>query len=314
MKSGETLIESLIVATVAWLALSCAASVVRASELQAREFALDSQPAVAPAFSPDGKYVVFGRSVGQGISIFISERSGGGWGAAKVAPFSGVYRDLEPTFAPNGKYLVFASNRPLRAGGKLADGNYNGQLYPESGGHLWQVERRGDRWGEPQPLSDSINASDSVFSPSIAGDGSLYFMRPVNAGEKFHLFRAQMKNGDYLPPQRVAFSNLEAFGDYDPAVSKDGQFLIFSSPRPPAPPHQADLFIIYRKHDGWSEPVDLRLSMAPDVYGTEARLDPTEKTLYFTNASKLPGEQGADKPTFVVHSWQVSLPEALKRP
>jgi hypothetical protein len=119
MKSTERLFESLIVAAVAWLSLSCAASIVRATELQPREFAVDNLPAVAPAFSPDGKYVVFGRFFVEGIFISVSERSHGTWGPAKVAPFSGVYRDLEPTFAPDGKYLVFASNRPLQAGGQV---------------------------------------------------------------------------------------------------------------------------------------------------------------------------------------------------
>lgn len=306
MKS-ETQFKSYIVAAVTWLSLSCAASGVRGAELQPREFAVDNLPAVAPAFSPDGKYVVFGRGFAQGSFIFISERSDGTWGSAKVAPFSGTYRDLEPTFAPDGKYLVLASNRPLQAGGKLADGNYNGQLYPGKGGHLWKVERHGDRWGEPQPLPMSINASDSVFSPSITGDGSLYFMRPVNAGGKFHLFRAQMKKRAYELPQQVSFSNLEAFGDFDPAVSKNEQFLIFSSPRPPAPTHQTDLFIVYRKHGEWSQPIDLRESVGPDVYGTEARLDPRGKILFFSNTRRLPSDHGADEHAIIVHSWEVPL-------
>ena len=298
----------LFVAALAGLSLVCTAGAVRAAETQPQEFAVDNLPAVAPAFSPDGKLVVFGRSVGKGISIFVSERSAGQWGPAQVAPFSGTYRDLEPTFDPHGKYLIFASNRPLQPGGKLADGNYNGQLSPENGGRLWKVERRGQAWGEPKPLPASINVGGSVFSPSITGDGSLYYMRPVHDGEKFHLFRAQMKAGAFLPPERVAFSNLEAFGDYDPAVSKDDRFLIFSSPRPPAPAHQADLFIVRRTNGGWSEPVDLRLSVSPDVYATEARLDPAERTLFFTNARKLPTDRGADEHAIVIHSWQVALP------
>jgi Tol biopolymer transport system component len=308
MKLQKIELESIVIAAIAWLSFSCAASAVRAAQLEPREFAVDKLPAVAPAFSPDGKTVFFGRNVGKSISIFVSERSGDTWGPAKAAPFSGTYRDLEPTFAPDGKYLIFASNRPLTAGGRLADGNYNGQLSPENGGRLWKVERKGHGWGEPQPLPASINANESVFSPSITGDGSLYFMRPVHDGEKFHLFRAQMKNGAYLQPERVAFSNLDAYGDYDPAVSKDDQFIIFSSPRAPAPPHQADLFLVRRKNGAWSEPEDLRLSLGADVFGTEARLDPAERTLFFTNARKLPSDKGADEHTIVIHSWQVSLP------
>lgn len=308
MNASEIPFGPIVVAALVWLSLSSAPSVAVATDLDPREFAVDNMPAVAPAFSPDRKHLVFGRNVGAGIFIFISERSGGTWGPAKVAPFSGVYRDLEPAFAPSGKYLIFASNRPLQAGGKLADGNYNGQLYPESGGHLWRIERTAHGWGAPQPLPMSINASDSVFSPSITADGSLYFMRPVNAGEKFHLFRAQMRHGVYELPQQVAFSNLDEFGDYDPAVSKDDRFLIFASPRPPAPEKKTDLFIVYRIHGEWSEPIDLRAKLGPNVYGVEPRLDPREKTLYFFNSRKLPSDSGADEKTRAVHSWQVSLP------
>jgi hypothetical protein len=117
-----------------------------------------------------------------------------------------------------------------------------------------------------------------------------------------------MQGGVYLPPERVAFSNLDAYGDFDPAVSKDDRFMIFSSPRPPAPPHQTDLFIVYRNGGGWSEPVDLSSSISPDVHGTEARLDPKQKILFFTNARKLPGDRAGDK-EIVIHSWSVALPD-----
>jgi hypothetical protein len=120
MKPNEIVLESILLAAIAWLSFSCAACAVRAAELQPREFAVDKLPAVAPAFSPDGKTVFFGRSVGKAIFIFVSQRSGDTWGPAKPAPFSGTYRDLEPTFDPNGKYLIFASNRPLAGVGGSA--------------------------------------------------------------------------------------------------------------------------------------------------------------------------------------------------
>jgi hypothetical protein len=42
---------------------------------------------------------------------------------------------------------------------------------------LWRVDRKGDGWDDPKQLPVTINQGTSVFSPSIAADGSLYFMR-----------------------------------------------------------------------------------------------------------------------------------------
>jgi len=279
--------------------------------LPVEEMMLDQSSApqgIAPAFSPDDKLVVYGKRVGEGISLFVAEKTGATWSAPHLASFSGQYQDLEPAFDPNGKYLIFSSNRPLQAGGALAEGNYDGQVMPGKGGRLWRVERTATGWGEPTPLPDTVNATTSMFSPSIASDGTLYFMRPVNAGEKFHLYRSKMRNGEYAQPERVSFSNLEAYGDFDPAVAKDGSFLIFSSPRPPSPPHTSDLFIVYRKDDEWSAPVDLRTILSDDVHGVEARLSPDEKTLYFTNGRRLPTDppDGPGHP-YVSHTWEVSL-------
>ena len=270
-----------------------------------------SAPGVAaPAFSPDGRLVVYGKTVGAQTFLLESERTAGRWGVPHVTRFSGVYTDIEPAFDPDGRYIIFSSNRPVAIGAPLADGNYDGKVRPGHGGHLWQVFRSASGgWGEPTLLSTSVNGSDSVFSPSIAGDGTLYFMRPVIAGEKFHLYRSRFVDGQYLTPERVSFSNLDAYGDFDPAVAKDGSFLIFSSPRPPSLPHRSDLFLVYRTQRGWSEPVDLRSLLCEDVYGVEARLSPDERTLYFTNGRRLPSDppESPDNPR-VQHTWQVDLP------
>jgi Tol biopolymer transport system component len=275
-----------------------------------RELILDGRAplaALAPAFSPDGKLVVFGQEVGNGDTntILISQKANGHWTPAKVAPFSGTYRDLEPTFDPRGKYIIFASNRPLAPNGSIANGNYGGKQFPGKGGHLWRVERRGLEWGIPAPLPAIINASDSTFSPSVTGDGSLYFMRPVNAGETFHLYRAQMKGRQYLPPVRVEFSNLDGVGDYDPAVAKDESFVVFSSSRSGISNQHADLFIVYRRSEKWSEPADLQKVLSPEVYGIEARLSPDNKTLFFTN-SRSAGDSTPEQAK-AKHTWQVAL-------
>lgn len=235
-------------------------------------------------------------------------------GIPSITRFSGTYTDIEAAFAPSGRYIIFSSNRPLSAGASLAAGNYDGKVRPGHGGHLWQVFRTSSGWGKPTPLPGITNASDSTFSPSIARDSTLYFMRPVNHGERFHLYSSRFVKGHYLAPERVSFSNLDAYGDFDPAVAKDGSFLIFSSPRPPSLPHRSDLFIVYRTQRGWSEPVDLRSLLCEDVFGVEARLSPDEKTLYFTNGRRLPSDppQSPDHP-YVQHTWQVDL-SLIKHP
>jgi hypothetical protein len=262
--------------------------------------------AIAPTFSPDGRSVVYGKSVGAQTFLFQIEKSAGRWGVPRVASFSGQYTDIEPAFAPDGKYIIFSSNRPLPGGTALADGNYDGKVRPGHGGHLWRVDRRSTGWGEPFPLPALVNATDSTFSPSISGDGTLYFMRPVNVGDKFHLYSSRLVKGDYAAPERVSFSNLDGFGDFDPAVARDASFLIFSSSRPPSLPHRSDLFIVYRTHDAWSSPVDLRSLLTDDVFGVEARLSPHEKTLYFTNTRRLaPDPPESPEHPFVQHTWEV---------
>jgi WD40-like Beta Propeller Repeat len=182
-------------------------------------------------------------------------------------------------------------------------GNYNGRQWPTRGAHLRKVEFRQGPWSAPELLPPSINATGSTFSPSIAGDGSLYFMRPVPEGGEFHLFRSQWKDQRYLSPIQLRFSQLPQ-GDYDPAVAADERFIIFSSPGPPAS-NGSDLFITRKTLSGWSTREDLRQSLSPDVYGIEARLSPDGKTLFFTNNHDPNGNEAAGNTR---HTWSIKLP------
>ncbi|HEV2288786.1 MAG TPA: hypothetical protein VGR81_07525 [Candidatus Acidoferrales bacterium] len=265
------------------------------------------QNSAAPAFTPDGNAVYFFQSSGgPNVSIVFSQRTGGQWSTPKTATFSGQYRDLEPAFAPSGKYLIFASNRPTTPNGSVLDGHYNGKVFPGSGGNLWKIRLTKKGWQKPEPLPAAINSNSSVFSPAVAADGSLYFMRAENDGG-FHIYRSQMRHGKYETPVLASFSDA-AHGEYDPAVAADDSYLIFSSGRAPAPPKTTDLFIVFRTASGWGEPIDLRSALSDNVHGIEARLSPGGKTLYYSNSR---GPSGADVPNgrFI---WSVDLTQLLK--
>lgn len=242
---------------------------------------------LSPAFTPDGRTVFFTRTNGMQSTILVSHRVAGRWSAPEIAPFSGRWRDLEPAMAPDGSYLIFASNRPTTREGSPLDGHYNGATQPEKGGNLWRVDRTARGWGAPQRLPDVINQSSSIFSPSIAANGNLYFMQPTGPHERFHLFRAGYEHGAYTTPVAVDVGAEEDVGDFDPAVAPDERFLVFSSARLSA--KGTSLFITF-EHDGaWAPPVYLGDSVsAPGSGNIEARLGPDARTLYFSSTRVVP--------------------------
>ena len=260
----------------------------------------------APAFTHDGKTVYIGQSANGGdISVMVSHLADGQWSAPQMAAFSGKYRDLEPAFSPDGRYLIFASNRPQVAGDSLLDGNYNKGIQKGKGGNLWKVKITKKGAGIPERLPDVVNANGSVFSPAVAGDGSIYFMR-ADSGKSFHIYRSQLTKGQFEKPVRVSFS-LDKYGEYDPAVAPDESFIIYSTGRPPAP-HTADLFIVFKEGNKWGEPIDLRTLLSDKVHGVEARLSPDLKTLYFTNQTKANGEADPNGS----YTWMVDISGVLR--
>jgi hypothetical protein len=236
----------------------------------------DSANALSPAFAPDCRSVWYTIGDGSAHNAIVTSRfEHRTWTDPVTAEFSGRWRDLEAAMAPNGKYLVFASNRPATDSGAPIDGNWGGQVRTSRGGNLWRVDRHGDHWGKPVRLPDAINASTSVFSPAVAADGTLYFMKATPETGKFQIYRSQMTKGQYGPPERLPWSD-DQWGNVDPAVAPDESFVVFSSSRPPAD-HGLNLFIVYRRDGKWGEPQ----SLGPR--GIEARLSPDTRTLFFAS-------------------------------
>lgn len=237
----------------------------------------------APAFTTDGDTVYFTRSNAAQSTIVVSHRRDGRWSEPEVAPFSGEWNDMEPAFAPDGSWLVFVSNRPASAGQAPIEATYNGST--QKGGNLWRVERRGRGWGEPERLPDAVNPNTSTFAPSIAADGSLWFMSTDPARGKFRLYRSQLRDGVYETAKPLPFSDGSAT-DVDPAVAPDESFVVFGSGRKPG--RGIDLFIAFRDGDAWAEPVwlgDRVNSLGSDA---EPRLGPDRATLYFSSERVVP--------------------------
>lgn len=275
----------------------------------------------APVFDIDGTTLYFQRSSVVGGTILVTHKRAGGWSTPQIAPFSGVWDDIEPAMAPDGSFMVFISNRPATAGGKGVQGTYNGKL--QNGGNMWRMERHGRGWSDPVRLPETINRSPTIFAPAIVADGSIYFMDIFGEQKpRFRLYRSQFRNGTYETAEPLPFSDGSST-DVDPAVAPDESFMVFGSGRLPAT--SMDLFVIRREGSQWGMPVHLGELNSPGS-DAEPRFSRDLRTLYFSSERTVPVVyprslsqarldlqriQAWDNGQYNI--WFVSLPAVLER-
>src|SRR5579863_7669270 len=184
--------RSLAVASVLILALTAATPPLPAPQIFAPGVISGPANDGAPSFTPDGRTLFFTRSGAGAGTILESHLVEGTWSTPEIASFSGQWNDQHAAIAPDGSFLVFTSTRPVPGvSGHVA--------------HLWRVARTADGWGEPAHLPDTVNIGPRIFKPSVARDGSIYFMS-IGPKRAFRLFVSHLVNGTYRQAEPLAFS------------------------------------------------------------------------------------------------------------
>lgn len=241
-------------------------------------------------------------------TLMESHRIDGGWSTPEVAPFSGHWRDLDPAMAPDGSYLLFVSNRPSTPGGKRLDAvDSRGRIYPGYGMNIWRIDRHGDRWGRPTRLPRYINTSPATFAPSIAADGSIYYIAHDKSGTA-HLFHSAFRDGRYQKPTPVALGRPDDI-IRDPAIAPDQSFIVFTIARAGGK-QQLRLAIAFRKDGHWGKPIDLGDTVNDAGHAMGSQLGPDHRTLYFYSAcvdTHHPAGSGTWNNGKTTNIWSVSL-------
>lgn len=266
----------------------------------------DLADSASPAFTPDGGTVYFMRGSSNGAAVMVSHRVNGQWSAPVTASFSGRWRDGDPTMAPDGSFLLFTSNRPATPDGKALDAVSNGKLLTGQGLNLWRVDRKGDGWSEPVRLSDTVNACNRIFAPSVAADGSIYYIGCAPDGVLRPL-RAVYENGHYRTPDVVAVGDKDA-QIRDVAIAPDGSFMVFSIRHDPKQAYR--LAIAFHTVDSWSAPQDLGDVVNGGTHNMDSQFGCDHRTLFFASDRSLPAavSQPDPKPDAGSdHIWRVSL-------
>src|SRR5882724_10685510 len=151
----------------------------------------DSLEHSAPAFSPDGKLVLWTVIYRFKPAFLLEMKSiNGEW--TKPAPPSFASPDADdfyPSFSPDGKTLYFSSRRAVPEG------------YAE-GIRIWKVSRTKNGWGKPAPL-DAIVSKGEDYAQSVAANGTIYFSSRRDGGRSFDISFSKKQGKQYLPPVKI---------------------------------------------------------------------------------------------------------------
>jgi len=225
----------------------------------------------SPTFSPDGNTLFFTRSTSHWTVILESHKVNGQWTQATLAPFSGEWPESSPAMSPDGRYIVFQTLRRTEKGAVS---------------ELRRVDRVEGGWSKPVRLPDEVNISASIWKPSIAEDGTIYFTSIGSDGSK-RLYSSKYRNGSYEAAQPLSFSDGKHL-DVDPEVAPDGSFLVFCSAGRLEGDAKDHLFIVRRVGNGWGRVEQIRYAgdeQKPYGFSTddEPHLGSDHRTLYFSS-------------------------------
>jgi len=175
------------------------------------------------AFSPDGKDFYFTVLASYTTAprfgmICVSHFRDGHWQKPETASFSGIYLDFAPRLSADGSKLFFTSVRPLPGSKTLRF-------------QLWMTEKSGDGWSEPVPEAAPINEEKShSIEASLSANGDMYFASDRNdpAGH-MHIFYSRFVGGKFQAPEKLGPEINSNFTESAPAISPDGNILVFAS-------------------------------------------------------------------------------------
>jgi len=204
--------------------------------------------------------------------IMISTKRNGKWSQPGVAPFSGVYNDLEASFTSDGKRLFFSSNRPISGADSTSD--YN----------IWYTEKNNGSWIEPIPLDSIVNSEKDEFYPSVTKSGNLYFTTQLEAGKgKEDIVVCELKDGRYLQPASLSEAINSKGYEFNSFVDPDEQYLLFTAYGRSDDMGHGDLYLSMKKDDQWQPAVNLAMVNGPSIdYCPFVTWD--KKYLFFTSA------------------------------
>lgn len=200
-------------------------------------------------FTPDGLEAYFTRRERRGrATIVVSHFAEGEWTEPAPAPFSGDW-DETPFMSADGQRLFFASRRAMPGWGRVRANN------------IWVTHRLQNSWSEPVPLPGDVNRPRPDGGDSSVGNevgavlvegGTLLYSTAEDEEWGSDLYVTEEVDGEFVNPRPLGPSINSLGTETNPALSRDGRFLVFQGYRDASGPGGDDLYVSERTLSGWS--------------------------------------------------------------
>ena len=225
------------------------------------------------SITPDGNeiyYAIYSNDHSYS-TIAYSKKENGSWRDPQIVSFSGQYSDGSPALSPDGQKLFFSSKRPFNQEKEIST-------------NIWFVERNGDSWGEPKPLSDKVNSSYTEFSPSVDKNGNLFFCsnRPGGYGDMDVYFSAYV-DGSYREAILLDSTINSKYHEGNVGVSPDGKMLFIMRQHYPGDYGYDDIHVSIRSSNKWSSAQNIGEVVNTPTYDFSPKVSPDGKQLYFSS-------------------------------
>lgn len=192
--------------------------IVGEAELFAPGIASTEHAEIRLTISPDGNTALWfsrDRPGGAGgYDIWMSRRSGAGWGPAAPVSFNSPGRDFDPAFSRDGRFVYFCSDRP---GGVGKD-------------DLYRVAVTGAGFGIPENLGPAVNSPGDEYAPMLSPDGRLLLFssdRPDGAG-RHDLYTARAAGRGFAAAAPLAGALNTPADEFDASFLSDGRTIVFA--------------------------------------------------------------------------------------
>jgi Tol biopolymer transport system component len=160
-----------------------------------------------PAWSPDGKALLYTGEVGKVRKIFRQDLASG----QDSQLTHGDFDELQPTWSPDGKEIAFVRSR--QPGAKLQPGDVFGEF------------QEGDVWVMDLPTSKERKVVENAFDPAYSPDGKRIAVDASWAGPR----RIWVLDREGHNPQQITTDTSEELVHIAPAWSPDGKKIAFQN-------------------------------------------------------------------------------------